>query len=47
MKMIAADYALLKQLVVRVVDYNKAPDENASAICRALCGAHAGETSGH
>lgn len=27
MKMIAADYDLLKALVVRVVDYNKAPDE--------------------
>ncbi|HBU7917283.1 TPA: hypothetical protein MC918_004457 [Klebsiella pneumoniae] len=27
MKMIAADYDLLRALVIRVVDYNKAPDE--------------------
>lgn len=35
MKMIAADYALLKQLVVRVVNYNKAPGETPAIICRA------------
>lgn len=29
MKMIAEDYGLLKGLVQRVVDYNKAPDETA------------------
>lgn len=29
MKMIAEDYGLLKGLVQRVIDYNKAPDETA------------------